>query len=440
MRRGPTPALLATGLASAFGLPRTRRSIAKAGRSPSARAEGSEAILNRMELGLPLAARTFVLFLGVAVVEGAQESEREESPFRYGGEVAANFAPVDPGYFNHTDYGDDSLRLFRLNLALEVRPSEKLSLLADIRSDNLDAPRPYALYARFRPWRERAFAVQAGRVPPVFGAFLRRQYEYDNPLIGYPLPYQYPTVLRPDSAPASLDQLLLYRGYGARVRYPIGDTSVAPGLAQVNPLRWDTGVTVSLGSEPVAFAIAFTQGTISYPRVDDDNGGKQLAARLGLRPTFGFELGVSASRGDYVSEEVKEQLDEDLSSDQTALGIDAEIARGPWILRGEAIWCTWDVPSLTSGALATFGFTAEGRYKAAPGLYFAARVSGSRFESISTPAGSVTWDSPVTRFEGGVGYTFHRNVLGKAALQYNTRDATRFETRWIPAVQILFWF
>jgi len=393
-----------------------------------------------MDPRLALLARTIFFLVGVAVVAGAQEPERDESPFRYGGEVAANFAPVDPGYFNHTDYGDDSLRLFRLNLALELRPSETVSVLADIRSDNLDAPTPYALYVRIRPWRERAFAVQAGRVPPVFGAFLRRQYEYDNPLIGYPLPYQYPTVLRPDSAPSSLDQLLLYRGYGARVRYPIGDTAVASGLAQVNPLRWDTGVTVSLGSEPVAFAIAFTQGTISDPRVDDDNDGKQLAARLGLRPAFGFELGVSASRGDYVSDEVKAELGGGLSSDQTALGVDTELSRGPWILRGEAIWCSWDAPSLATGALATLGFTAEGRYKAAPGLYFAARISGSRFESISTPEGPVTWDSPVTRFEGGVGYNFHRNILGKLALQYNTRDATRVESRWIPAVQLLFWF
>jgi len=399
-----------------------------------------EAILIGMRRRLPLTARLFAVLFGVAAVAGAQEPEREESRFRYGGEVAANFAPMDPGYFNQTDYGDDSLRLLRLNLELELQASEKFSLLTEIRSDNLDAPRPYALYVRFRPWRERAFAIQAGRVPPVFGAFLRRRYEYDNPLIGYPLPYQYPTVLRPDSAPATLDQLLFYRGYGARVRYPIGDTWVASGLAQMNPIRWDTGVSVSLGSDPVAFAFALTQGTISDPRVDDDNGGKQLAARLGWRPAFGWEVGVSASRGDYVSDDVKALLAGNRSSDQTALGVDAELARGPWILRGEAIWCSWDVPTLSTGPLATLGFIAEGRYKVAPGLYFAARVSGSRFESISTPEGPVTWDSPVTRFEGGVGYSFHRNVLGKLALQYNTRDATRVTSRWIPAVQLLFWF
>jgi hypothetical protein len=393
-----------------------------------------------MKRRLGSAARVLVLVPGIAAVGFAQETEPEESPFRYGGEVVANFAPVDPGYFNQTDYGDDSLRLLRLNLTLELKASETLSLLAEIRSDNLDAPKPYALYARFRPWRDRAFAIQAGRVPPVFGAFLRRRYEYDNPLIGYPLPYQYPTVLRPDSAPANLDQLLFYRGYGARVRYPLGDESVASGLSQLSPIRWDTGVSANLGGDAIEFAFAVTQGTISDPRVDDDNDGKQLAARLGWRPAIGWDVGMSASRGDYVSDEVKALLEGNRSSDQTALGVDAELARGSWILRGEAIWCSWDAPTLSTGPLATLGFLAEGRYKAAPGLFFAARISGSRFESISTPEGPVTWDSPVTRFEGGVGYTFHRNVMGKLALQYNTRDATRVSSRWIPAVQILLWF
>jgi hypothetical protein len=393
---------------------------------------------------LPIAVRAAALVLGLAAVAPAQDLEPEESRFRYGGEVVVNASPVDPGYFNDTDYGDNSLRLVRLDLALELRASEKFSLLTEIRTDNLDAPRPYALYVRFRPWRERAFAVQVGRVPPVFGAFLRRRYEYDNPLIGYPVPYQYPTVLRSDSAPENLNQLLAYRGYGARVRYPIGDKTFSSGLAQLSPIRWDTGVTVNLGSEPVALAVAVTQGTISRPRVDDDNGGKQLAARLGWRAAFGAELGVSAAHGDYLSDDVKALLDGGIdgsgSSDQTAFGVDAELARGPWILRGEAIWCAWDAPSLSTGALETFGFTAEGRYKVQAGLYLAARVSGARFESVSAPEGLETWDSPVTRFEGGVGYSFHRNILGKLVVQYNERDATRVTSRWIPAVQVLLWF
>ena len=40
-----------------------------------------------------------------------------------------------------------------------------------------------------------------------FGAFARRTYANDNPLIGYPLAYQYLTSLRPDAVPATADAL-----------------------------------------------------------------------------------------------------------------------------------------------------------------------------------------------------------------------------------------
>ena len=37
-----------------------------------------------------------------------------------------------------------------------------------------DGASPYALYVRIRPWDRAAFDIQAGRVPPTFGAFARR--------------------------------------------------------------------------------------------------------------------------------------------------------------------------------------------------------------------------------------------------------------------------
>ncbi|MGH9333844.1 MAG: hypothetical protein ACRD21_08850, partial [Vicinamibacteria bacterium] len=268
--------------------------------------------------------------------------------------------------------------------------------------------------------------------------------EYDNPLIGYPLPYQYPTVIRPDSAPQSLQQVFSYRGYGAFVRYPIGDTTAESGLALVNPLRWDTGIQVRVGTDPLQLAVAVTQGTIANPRVDDDNEGKQVAARLGWRPTFGADIGLSAAKGDYVSDEVKTLLPGGIAavekSHQTAIGVDCEIARGAWLVRAEALWSEWDMPTIATGPFAAFGFTAEARYRIVAGLYAAGRVSGTRFETIAAPNGPTTWDSPVTRFEAGAGYSFHRNLLGKVAIQYNERDATRVRSQWIPAMQLLFWF
>src|SRR5512135_2396914 len=78
-----------------------------------------------------------------------------------GGEVSGTIAPEDDGYFNYSDYGVSSLRLFRIDLAGEVRLASFASVLADVRSDNVGSPRMYALYLRLRPWAGRALDLQA---------------------------------------------------------------------------------------------------------------------------------------------------------------------------------------------------------------------------------------------------------------------------------------
>ena len=121
--------------------------------------------------------------------------------------VGANRAGWRPGHFNYTDYEHSALRLFRVDVAAAVKAGPHFTLLGEIRSENFDTVRPYALYLRIRPWTNRDFDIQVGRVPPTFGAFARRTYANDNPLIGYPLSYQYLTTIRPDSVPASGDEL-----------------------------------------------------------------------------------------------------------------------------------------------------------------------------------------------------------------------------------------
>ena len=140
--------------------------------------------------------------------------------FLYGVEASANFGEHDNGYFNETDYQRNNLRLFRLTFQLEFLASEQFSVLTEIRTDNLDRPLPYALYVRLRPWVERAFDVQVGRIPAVFGAFSRRRYDLDNPLIGYPLAYQYPTIVRTDAAPGGIDELAADRRSGCEGSLP----------------------------------------------------------------------------------------------------------------------------------------------------------------------------------------------------------------------------
>ena len=364
---------------------------------------------------------------------------------RLGGEASGTFSGRDRAYFNYTDYEVSNLRLFRLSLDVEVQAGSHFALVGEVRTDNLASPRPYALYLRVHPWTDRSFDIQAGRIPPVFGSYARRRYAADNPLPGMPLAYQYLTTLRADALPSSADDLYERRGGGWRVHYPIGATGFAPGMPLVNAERWDVGVEVRIGSEPLELAAALTQGTLSHPRIEDDNDGKQVSARLAWRPMVGLALGLSGARGPYVAREATDALPPQARRPlrQHAAGFDAEYAAGYWILRAEGVWSGWDIPPLagtTKRRLDALGLMLEARYKIAPGLYIAGRADHLGFGRLETATRSFTWDAPVTRLEIGVGYSVLRNLLLKAAFQHNHRDGGRIRGSDFLAGQVVLWF
>ena len=94
------------------------------------------------------------------------------------------------------------------------------------------------------------------------------------------------------------------RGRGWLVRYPVGSTEAGPGLPLVNAERWDAGVELRIGREPLSLAVAVTQGSLCDPRVEDDNDGKQVSGRLAWTPSPALVVGVSGAVGDFLSREV----------------------------------------------------------------------------------------------------------------------------------------
>jgi hypothetical protein len=366
---------------------------------------------------------------------------------RLGGEVSGTIGPEDEGYFNYSDYEVSSLRLFRIDLTAEARLASFASVLFDARSDNLDAPRVYALYLRLRPWASREVDVQAGLVPPVFGAFPRRRYAYDNPLPSLPLAYQYLTDLREDAVPARAEELVAQRGRGWRVGYTIGSPEAGPGVPLVNGEEWDAGVEMRLGARPWSLALALTQGTLSYPLVRDDNDGKQASGRLQWSPSPALVAGVSAATGEFLAREAQDALPEAAratTSRQKALGADLEWSAGYWILRAEVVWSRWNLPAIDvtriEDPLDALGLYAEARYKVRPGLYVAGRAERLAFSEIPTTAGLRTWDAPVTRVEAGAGFSPRRHLLLKASWQHNWRDGGRVRENDLVAGQVLLWF
>lgn len=375
----------------------------------------------------------------------AQEAAPIPPPLSLGFDLRAGIAPPDDGYFNTTNYQHGALRLFRLSLSTEVRAGHRVSLLAEAVSENMEA-RIRALYLRVTPFEKRAFDLQAGLVPPVFGAFPRRAYGDDSPLIGFPLPYQYLTTMRSDAAPAGADDLLAVRGRGWYVPYPSGSFPPGAGVPLVSSTRWDTGIELRVGREPVEAAVAVTRGTLCDPRVADSNDRLQLAGRVALRPSPAFTLGLSGARGAYLAQSVTDTFPPELAESyaQTALGLDLEHARGHLLLRAEVVASWWEVPPVGTPAivdpLRAVGAYVEGRYRVAPGWTVGARVDRLGFSTLQGSERRDTWDANVTRVEAGVSWSPRRHVSLRAVYQYNWRDTPRFSREGFLAGQLGLWF
>jgi hypothetical protein len=91
-------------------------------------------------------------------------------------------------------------------------------------------------------------------------------------------------------------------------------------------------------------------------------------------------------------------------------------------------------------AWATF---VEGRYRPHPRRQIGARLDRLDFiQVVGTLPGSqpTTWDAPVTRLEGVVGFRVTRSLDVRAGWQHNWRDGGRVERRGDPVVAVLYWF
>jgi hypothetical protein len=372
-------------------------------------------------------------------------------------DISVTVGPDDPYWFNYTDYYQNALQFFVASFGGSYRLASWLDAVGEVRVENDDRVRMSALYARARPWRGWPLTVSAGRVPPIFGAFARTRYGNDNPLISRPLAYQYLTTLRYDVVPSSADSLLAVRGSGWLVRYPESrppnpsvPASPAAGVPLVSTSRWDTGIVAHVESPRFEVAGGVTVGSLSDPRVDDNNGGKQVVARAEWRPAPAWSIGVSAARGAFVSDKAADAAGAAGGGDewpQRAIGLDASFTRGHFRVRGEVVFGNWSVPAVAApyldAPLSATGATVEVLRRVAPRVDVAARadwlgfsdVTGTRYGGVPTP-----WDADVVRVEAGVSCRLARRWRIKAVYQHDWRYDTERESDGFPAAQLVTWF
>jgi hypothetical protein len=301
--------------------------------------------------------RCVVLALACPIAQAADAQILPEAPISvagghvvFGAEVSATFAPEDPGFFNYTSYEFSALRNLRLSVSTEIRATDHVQVLGEVRLDQGRVLEAYGLFVRVRPWPARRFDIQAGRVPPTFGAMSRSAYGSSNLLIGQPLAYQYLTSIRPDALPATPDDLLRMRARGWLSRFPVGNQFEAPGLPLVNTSRWDTGLQLHGIAGMIEWTGALTAGSLSDPRFHDNNSGRQVAGRAVLRPVAAMAFGVSAARGAWLNDTLEQDVAgaDVKQSQQIAFGADAEYSTGPFLVRGEAIRSSWRLPAFGS--------------------------------------------------------------------------------------------
>ena len=223
----------------------------------------------------------------------------------FGAEATATFAPEDPGFFNYTSYEFSALRNLRLGVSAEIRANDRVQVLGEVRLDQGRCSRRTDCSCACGRLPARRFDIQAGRIPPTFGAMSRTAYGSSNILIGQPLAYQYLTSIRPDALPATTDDLLRMRGRGWLSNFPVGNLAAGPGLPLVNTSRWDTGVQAHGVTGMVDWTGSITAGSLSDPRFRDNNAGRQFAGRAVVRPAASIAFGASVSRGAWLNRDAR---------------------------------------------------------------------------------------------------------------------------------------
>jgi hypothetical protein len=284
-----------------------------------------------------------------------------------------------------------------------------------------------------------SLALQAGKFATPLGNFVPRHDSMHNRLVRAPLPYDYMTTIGDLRAPAGLEAHLARR-------------DVADLKHVWVPIVWGpvyhTGVMAFGHAGPLELRVALTNAAPSERPLEWDWSGGDAgtlvpAARLGLRPFPGLEVGLNATRGPYLSRVAESTLPAGTRrSDfaQTLWGLDVQYARGHLVVFAELFRTEWQVPNVPVGLGAVAGYV-EARYTLRPGLYVAGRYGRIEHDEVADVAGGRTaWDYPATRVELGAGYFLSERLLAKLQYEWNTQGGAAEEGADVLSASLSFGF
>lgn len=357
--------------------------------------------------------------------------------------------------------GDSPFDVLRLRLDADVVINGRLTLFNQLlidpsASSSFNFATFLRSYLRFTVFRKAKadLHLQAGRIPTPFGAYSPRSYSERSPLVGIPLLYHYFSSLRSNQLPANNADLLAHRGEGLAQGFGGfrgGGSRVSfSGLPMIYDACWDLGVSAQGSAGRLEYLLAVTQGTLSSPRINgrDDNGGKQVAARVGVVPLTGLVLGASIARGPYLDSDLQGSLSAPGarigSFDQVIYGFDLEYGVRHLQLQAELAANRWESPNIRDAAggredLTNLAWYVEAKYSMLPGLFAAVRHDRIRFGEIDDGTGAgrrVPWDYGLRSWEWGVGYHLTDRVIAKLVRQDHDSDRPGAPPEHLWAVQL----
>jgi len=323
-----------------------------------------------------------------------------------------------------------ALQTFRLRMFADIFVGDHIYALVEGRGDRGHVPTDGGAVARveqayLRIATQQGFAgVQAGRFVSPFGSYALRHLTTVDPFLRPPLIYDYRTVISRDLPPTDETNLLEWKHATEFFRKP-----GAPPVWDV-PYQWGAMIFGAVG--PVDLRVAAMNSAPSstpeawgFERERLEDPSWVLAARTGVSPYL--DLGFSYSRGPWMEEITGGKIQAPPGSpagaeppsyrdfDQEIFSVDISFARGPMMLRAEAMLDHWAVPNLASRPTERL-YSVEVLWDLVPGLLVAGRIGYIDFRPLddglgaASPDGPVDWDNDVTRYEASLGYRLARNA------------------------------
>ncbi len=276
--------------------------------------------------------------------------------------------------------------------------------------------------------------LRLGKFATLFGAFVDRHLPQDNPMINAPLGYDDLLTVTDGDVPIDSSDFLVRRDQPDDKPEWLTiawGPSYATGASLTTQLgRTELGIEVknaSLSSRPDDWTLGQR----------DFGDGPTTTARARWRPNHAWSFGASYSQGAYLRERAASALapgeDIDQFEQQTA-GIDISYAHRRVQIWSELIHSQFEVPNV--GDVAVTSAFAEVRYKAAPQIWVAGRLSQSRFDDVD----GQSWDRNVQAADVALGYRFSPRVQGKLQYRWIGQQGSDTNGNHVLAVQWVAWF